>query len=298
MIHLALLVGALAQAAEPAADPRPPATELVALLKDTPVAELQKRSFVELNVLKNTVFAASGYRFAEDRPWLRLAFCTPETALLVARDDPALRLSRYRFPACQEGGALNEAQRKALANLRVATFKRIAGFATASALDRAVSEDFRGLGALRYALLDGRKIPADVAVAWERSLKRDMAGYQRLRQLADRPGGFDAMELLGLYAGDVLFLRAMIEARHGKPLTGTLAWEVQQLLGVIEARSDYDPARLPIEVQTTLQILDDVIQKIQRSEINDLPARLKGKRLDYKTPPAEEEETTYQGAAC
>ncbi len=298
MTHLVLLLAAVAQAAPAPADPRPPASELVARIRDTPVAELEKLSFLDLNVLKNAVFASTGYVFAEDRPWLRAIFCARGDATPAPAAAPGLSPAAYRFPECKEGGELGDAHRKALANLRVATFKRIARYETAGALDQAVTSDCHPLWSADFPLLSA-SASRELAPRWEASLRRDMAGLRRLRQLVDKPGGFDAMELLGLYAGDVLFLRTLIEAQHGKPLTGTLAWEAQQLLGVVEARSDYDPAKLPIEVQTKLQVLDDVIQKIQRSDVNDLPARLKGKRLDYKTPVQEEEDVTvYQGAAC
>lgn len=297
MRHLALFIALLAQATAAAAgDARPPASALVARLRDTPVAELERLNFVELNALKNAVYAASGYVFAEDRPWLRSVFCE-EGAAPAPASAPALALARYQFPPCQEGGELDDAARKALANLRVATFRRLGGAPGAGALERAVAADFRAAGKDGKGVLAGRGVPLEAFTAWQRSLTRDLAGYRRLRQLVDQPGSFDAMELLGLYAGDVILLRALIEARHGKPLTGTLAWEAQQLLGVGEPRPDYDPARLPIEIQTKLQILDDVLQRIQRSDVNDLPPRLKGKRLDF-TAPASEEETVYQGAAC
>jgi hypothetical protein len=124
------------------------------------------------------------------------------------------------------------------------------------------------------------------------SILRDVHGYaQLLKMIANAEKDFDAMELLGLYAGDIIFLRNVIEAKYGKPIAGVLGWEISQLIGVTEKKQNYNPKDLPMKTQVKLQVLDDIVQKIMQSDLNDVPKELKNQPIDLNFDP-------YRSAAC
>jgi len=301
---------------------------LVKKIRDASVAELQKLSFVELNLLKNAVYAAKGYKFADDRQWLNLMFCheneaeaeaerqstvsvnsslLPKSMMKQADDSKVWNLGLYEFPPCKEGDAIDEDQMKAVANVRVAMFKKIEVLKTIDKVDEGLKKENIDLqSCLKRSVVMGRKSftyeepnldggPDLITIesyghGWYESILRETHGYNRMLQLMKKGGNFDAMELLGLYVGDIRFLRDVIEARHGKPFQGVLGWEISQIIGVTETRADYDPKQLPLPVQVKLQLLDEIMQKILNSDLNDIPPSLKGKSIDVIQ--------TYASAAC
>ncbi len=304
--HLVFAQSVVPQAAQKK-DPR----ELVIRIKNASIDELKILSFFELNVLKNAVYASKGYKFAEDRPWLQELFCgvrapqkksgkkkdvkiTPsETSNALTASADVWNLDAYAFPACREGGALDEDQKKAIANIRVATFKKIESLgsmgATGDALFRKAPKKKPGG---YYVPVLGKQIRSESEDAGSQATIRDFRGYQRMLFLIKNiDEDFDAMELLGLYAGDVIFLRNIIEAKYGKPFSGILGWEISQVTGITEQKPDYDPKKLPIKVQTKLQMLDSIAQKILSGDLNDVPSSL-------KSNPVQLFEEPYTGGAC
>ena len=286
-------------------DPR----ELVVRLKNASVEDIKKLSFFELNLLKNAVYASKGYKFADDRPWLNQIFCEKKYRKVQRRGVAAGRaalndwitklrgqalwdLDAYEFTACKEGDALDADQMRALANIRVALFKKIASLGTVKEIDDTLNTEINGLQKQgEFAWIMGKAVPlCAVNYCLQDSTRRELHGYNRLLQLIKNVERFDAMELLGLYTGDILFIRSVIEAKYGKPHDGILSWEISQLIGVTERKVNYDLKQLPVNIQAILQMLDDVTQKILRSDLNDAPASLKGKTIEFLNP--------YNGGAC
>lgn len=292
--------------------------DLVALLESASIEELQKLSYTELNILKNAVFASRGYVFADDRPWLNLFFCgnayfsrhkrlfqklvrfaaveinqfTGDAYEGFLRDQvgEAFRTStwdlrEYAFPPCKDSGPLDEHQQKAIANLHVAVLKKIESSGSTEAIDSALMRDMSGRKCGYYSsIILGKVLRSEVLDAFEISLRRDLHGYYRLMKLIKHVKDFDSMELLGLYAGDIIFLKNMLEAQQGKPFSGVLGWEISQIIGVTEKRPDYDPQQLPQAIQEKLKSLDDIVGKIMRSDLNDIPASLKSRPIEFINP--------------
>jgi hypothetical protein len=102
---------------------------------------------------------------------------------------------------------------------------------------------------------------------------------------------FDAMEFLGLYVGDILFLRNVFEAKYGKSISGVLGWEIGQVIGITEKKADYNIQKLPLKIQVKIQMIDDILKKILESDLQDVPASLKKKPIDFREDP-------YRGGAC
>lgn len=302
---------------EQAAKTRNP-EELVSLLENASVAELQKLPFTELNILKNAVFASRGYVFADDRPWLNLLYCgepyfsqhvqlfqrlvqfpasdvaqftgdTADSFMSTQRGD-AFRITKwdlraYRFPACRDSGALDEHQKKAIATLHVALLKKVEAFKSTADMDLALKADVDGrLCGYYSSVLLGKALREEALKVFETSLRRDLHGYYRLMKLIRQGEVFDQMELLGLYAGDIVFLKNVLEAQQGKPFSGVLGWEISQVIGVSEQKQDYDPSRLPPDMQQRLKSLDDIVIKIMRSGLKDVPASLRSRPIEFSNP--------------
>ena len=295
--------------------------ELVLRIKSTSVDELKKRSFLELNFLKNAVYASKGYRFADDRLWLNEFFCgrtyTAKRSTVAAasaaisswisklKKETSWDLDGFAFPPCKEGGAIDPDQMKALANIRVALFKKIESFGNIRAVDAALDAEFEKMPKEgNYFWVLGKPVSHDALSGPGReSIRRDVHGYNRMLYVIKNVQAFDAMELLGLYAGDMIFLRQAIEAKYGKQFSGVLGWEISQTIGVVESKKEYDPRKLPVEIQAKIQMLDAIIQNILRSDLDNIPAALKNKSVEfYKPEPSEEEDSdnggSYGGAAC
>lgn len=304
-------------------DPR----QLVIRLKNASLEDLKKLSFIELNTLKNAVYASKGYRFADDRPWLQELFC-PEVKearlasyrfgndeedgegesaphqpdgkelewLASMRVQAKWNLNEYAFPGCREGSQLDEDQKKALANIRIANFKKIAIINNMNEIDHAYLD--REMSTKMYQHMHISILGKPLALSLyqgraRESILRDVHGYAQLwNMISNVDKDFDAMELLGLYAGDIIFLRNIIEAKYGKPTSGVVGWEISQLIGIPEIKQNYDPKKLPIKIQLKLQVLDDVVLKIMNSDLNDVPKELKDQRsIDINYDP-------YESAAC
>ena len=293
------------QGVQKKADP----TGLIIRLKNTSVEELRKLTFLELNLLKNAVYASKGYVFAEDRPWLNQAFCekryrnvkkgriaTGRAAvndwMAKLRGQARWDLDAYEFPPCKEGEALDADQMKALANIRVALFKKIDALGAIKTIDETLDSEINGLQKQgEFAWILGKAVPlCDINYCFQDSTRRELHGYNRLMKLIKNVEQFDTMELLGLYTGDILFIKSVIEAKYGKSHDGVLSWEISQLVGITERKADYDPKKLPVSVQVIIQMLDDVTEKILRSDLQDAPASLKGKSIEFLNP--------YNGGAC
>jgi len=307
------LVGAQYAYSEAKAPQSPPqkkdAKELVLRIKNASVEELKKLSFLELNFLKNAVYASKGYRFADDRPWLNQIFCEQRwkgvkkkglSALQAKidswtsqlRKDAPWNLDVYAFPSCREGGELDQEQMKALANIRVALFKKIDSLGAIAAIDARLSDEIKRLPREgEFVWMLGKAVPLCTAGGCvEQSVRRELHGYNRLLQLIKNTANFDAMELLGLYMGDILFVRYVIEAKYGRPFDSVLGWEISQIIGVTEKKADYDAKKLPVNIQVVLQLLDGIVQNILQSDLSDVPASLRGKKIEFFTP--------YNGGAC
>jgi hypothetical protein len=298
--------------------------ELVRKIRDARVADLQKLSFFELNILKNAVFAAKGYKFAEDRQWLNTIFCNSYTeqttvsansALVPKRmmrqvEDTNWNLGTYNFPGCFEGEAIDEDQMKAVANVRIALFKKIEKLGSMQNIDAAIADEYMKLKpSLESLVIMGRRTHSvedtseysddgepheftinDFSDRWRESILREVHGYNRMQQIIKSGGNFDAMELLGLYVGDIRFLSDMIEAQNGKQFQGVLGWEISQILGITETKADYDRSKLPVPVQVKLQLLEEIMQKIINSDLNDIPDSLQNKSIELIE--------SYGSAAC
>jgi len=277
---------------------------LVERIKETSVDELVKLPFYQLNILKNAVFASKGYDFADDRPWLNGFFCYPNELIVDIgariRKDTPWDLQKYKFPSCSESGDFDEHQEKALANIRIATFRKISELRHMYKVDFALNNEFNSIPEQNGVIwVLGKPLTMygeyedefyDIRPSWRESMRRDLNGYSKLIRLISSHDKIDAMELLGLYAGDIVFLRNIIEAKHGKAFSGVLQWEIGQLIGITNQDPDYDIKKLPVDVQVRLEMLDDIVRKIQRSGLNDIPSALKNRPIQFVNP--------YYGAAC
>ncbi len=290
-------------------DPR----ELVILIKNASMQDFQSFSLLELNLLKNAVFAARGYRFAEDRFWLNEVFCgtvkaqktkkaaakksspqlAEKKAEVSAREGDRLvpdmttgywHLNYYEFPACQEGPSLDEDQKRAIANIRVALFKKIKALGSIRAVDAALDNDLNNRVGGGYIYVLGKTISERSFQQYATSMRRDLHGIHRMLQIMRNLEEFDSMELLGLFMGDIIFLRNAIEAKYGKPFSGVQGWEISQLIGVVEQKASYDVKALPAEVQQRIQKLEDIASKIQRSDLNDIPVSFRNGPIEFNDP--------------
>jgi|SRR3990172_535750 len=288
-------------------DPR----ELVLLIKNASIEDLKNFSFLELNLLKNAVFASSGYRFAQDRPWLNEVFCgarkanpvkkkkdlkypavkkdeerAPETSPNSGSTDQFWHLDYYSFPECKAGPPLDEDQKRAIANIRVALFRKIKTLGSISAVDAALDKSLSAhqiYGQQVYVL--GKTISASAMRQFGSvSMRRDLHGINRMLQIMNNMEDFDSMELLGLFMGDVIFLRNAIEAKYGKTFIGVQGWEISQLIGVSEKKASYDPQKLPPQIQNNLKVLEEIAEKIQRSDLNDVPASFRNRPIEFNDP--------------
>ena len=200
----------------------------------------------------------------------------------VIRKETKWDLEAYAFPGiCKEGGQLEEEHKQAIANIRVAMYKKIESLKSVEEIDKALDNEFLKMpwnGASLWVL--GKTIPYNTYMpSGHLSLRRELHGYNRMLQLIRNVEEFDPMELLGLYLSDVMFLQKAIEVKYGKEYIGVLGWEISQITGITAKKKDYDPKTLPIQIQVKLQILDEITQKIIRSGINDIPASLRRKNL-------------------
>jgi hypothetical protein len=288
---------------------------LVIRLKNASLEDLKKLSFLDLNILKNAVYASKGYEFANDRPWLNEIFCDKhkakkkkklskvqqkhgaptdkEMGIVSDVDEPSLtakeslwNLDNYAFPECREGGPLDEDQKKAIANTRVALFKKIETLGSILEVDKALNLELHDYASKQGTTrILGKKVSEDALLTFgDVSMRRDLHGINRMLQIIKEGENFDAMELLGLFMGDIVFLRNTIEAKYGKPFVGVQGWEISQIIGIPERRSDYDPEKLPIQVQQKLQLLDEIAVKIQRSGLNDIPAAFRNRPIEFNNP--------------
>jgi hypothetical protein len=303
----------LAQSGAPQTAQKKNPRELVLLIKNASIGDFQSFSLLELNLLKNAVFAARGYRFAEDRSWLNEVFCGTKKVKKAKKpakkessphpvegkaEAPAQEgdrlipnmttgywhLNYYQFPACQEGPALDEDQKRAIANIRVALFKKIKALGSIRAVDAALDNDLNNRAGGGYIYVLGKNISERSFQQYAVSMRRDLHGIHRMLQIMKNPEEFDSMELLGLFMGDILFLRNAIEAKYGKPFSGVQGWEISQLIGVVEQNASYNVKTLPPEVLQRIQKLEDIASKIQRSDLNDIPAAFRNRPVEFIDP--------------
>ena len=284
-------------------DPR----ELVIKLKNASVADLEKLSFLELNLLKNAVFASKGYKFADDRPWLNEVFCggpkkiakkksakktapsaqaTESAAILSDLSGNPWNLNAYVFPVCRESGPLDEDQKKAIANTRVATMKKLQTLGSIAEVDNTLNREVAPNGPSKGpVLILGKEISFNSLLEFGYvSMRRDLHGMNRMLRIIKTPEDFDSMELLGLFMGDIIFLKNVIEAENGKSFPGVQGWEISQLIGVVEQKASYDVTALPVAAQRRIQQLEDIALKIQRSDLNDIPASLRSRPIEFSDP--------------
>lgn len=284
-------------------DPR----ELVIRLKDTSIEDLKKLSFLELNLLKNAVFASKGYKFADDRPWLNEVFCGGAKKKAVKKKaakkplevvvgenrvpvtdmtGSSWNLNAYAFPACRESGPLDEDQKKAIANTRVATMKKLESLGSIAEVDNTLNREVAPNGPYKGpVLILGKEISFNSLLEFGYvSMRRDLHGLNRMLRIIKKPEDFDSMELLGLFMGDIIFLKNVIEAENGKSFPGVQGWEISQLIGVVEQKANYAVKTLPAEAQQRIQKLEDIAVKIQRSDLNDIPASLRSRPIEFSNP--------------
>jgi hypothetical protein len=181
---------------------------------------------------------------------------------------------------------VNEDQKMAIANIRVALFKKIDAIGNVRALDSTLDEELRKIpqtGGSAWIL--GKTLSKNALRQYGTvSMRRDLHGMNRMLHIMKNLDDFDSMELLGLFMGDIIFLRNVIEAKQGKEFTGVQGWEISQLIGVPPVRGDYTIQKLPPAVQMKLKALEDIAVKIQRSDLNDVPASFKNKPIEFNDP--------------
>ncbi len=210
-------------------------------------------------------------------------------------------LSLYEFPSCEKAGEIKELQKLAAANVRIAIIKKVEAYTgklenlSAGMRIPEHANTYYSLGKLfpigdvEHSWDGGGDSYQPYMRSWEMSLKRELMGVNQLVKLMHRLDNFDQMELLGLYAGDIALLKNIIEAKHGKPFQGVPGWEVSRLIGVTDVNPDYDPKQLPVEVQVRIQLLEETIKKILRSDVSDLPKELQEGTIEI---------TDWYPAAC
>jgi len=305
-----IMIATLQYSPPPAVPQKKDPRELVLRIRYASVEELKSLSFLELNLLKNAVYASKGYRFADDRPWLNEVFCggakkkavkkkaakrpgeAPEVttvenkAPLPEAANNKWNLNSYAFPACQESGPLDEDQKKAIANTRVATMKKLEAISSIAEVDTALNKEVTPGNPYKGPVwILGKEVSFNSLLAFGYvSMRRDLHGMNRMLQIMKAPEDFDPMELLGLFMGDVIFLRNVIEAKHGKPFPGVQGWEISQFIGVVEQKASYDVKALPADVQQRILKLEDIASKIQRSDLNDVPAAFKNRPIEFNDP--------------
>lgn len=249
--------------------------DLIPQIAEANNQDLSKLTFFEINILKNAIYSAKGYKYADDRQWLYEYFYRPRSKTTVPGSGP-WDLSGYSFPDPASGVEFkfDPTMEKAIANIRVALYRKISSYPSVKEVDQAIDRDYNQHFQKGYFIILGRKIIRPTQ-EYKESIRREAHGYFNIAQLSQSDEAFDASELLGVYVGSVVLLKNIIEAKHGKIFDGITAWEITQRIGVTPQDQQYDEAKLPPEVKAKLQILDSVIKKISQSAIGDLPEQFK-----------------------
>ena len=257
-------------------------TDLVKKIGATGNSELSSLDFFELNILKNSIYSAKGYQYATDREWLYSYFYKPEKekSLLSVLLRNKWDLRDYSFPAPKKGDQfkIDKDMEKAIANIRVAIYKKIRSYKSLSEVDKEIDTEISFYNVTDNRFIFGRAIGGvgDTNVnRFGESIRREVHGYKCVINIIDKNANFDACELLGVYLGSVVLLKNIIEAQNGKIFGGVTGWEISQLVGVTSNDTEYDPNNLPQNVRSKLQMLDNIIQKMTQSGIGDLPVELK-----------------------
>jgi hypothetical protein len=253
---------------------------LVQSIASATTQDLSSLSFFELNILKNAIFSSKGFKYAKDRIWLFSYFYGKKSKMekhLPARWD----LGKYDFPKPIKGDqfATDSVMEKAIANVRVALYKKIRGFQNVQNADSALDREYQAHCTIKEFAngleIFGRKIGG--GLQFKESIKREIHGYRCILSIIDENRGFDACELLGVYVGSVAMLKSVIQAQNGKSFDGTLGWEISQLAGVTPKSEKYDESKLPDSVKSKIKLLDAVMQKIANSEIGDVPEQFRNR---------------------
>jgi hypothetical protein len=245
--------------------------------------QLSKLTFLELNILKNAIFSAKGFKYADDRTWLNEYFYGINIKIdslkfqNQSKSDSLVLLE-------QSIGVWNlPVMEKAIANVRVALFKKIKSFNNSSSIDATISNDFgrhHFIATRKVGLIIMGRVILHYGGEYSSSLCREAQGYRCLLDIIETKRDFDACELLGVYVGSVVMLKNIIEAQNGKIFDGTMGWEISQLAGITPRNEHYDENNLDIKVKLKLILLDTIIKKMTNSGIGDVPAQFKNEGIN------------------
>lgn len=252
--------------------------------------QLSKMTFFELNILKNAIYSAKGFKYADDRQWLNEYFYG-NNSKLETNSSELWDLSKYDFPSPVSGAQFktNPVMEKAIANIRVALFKKIKLLDNASTINLTITNNYgnhyikytqlpNGKWTGQYLRIFGRKIKIHVG-NYRESLSREAQGYRCLLDIIETKRDFDACELLGVYVGSVVMLKNIIEAQNGKIFDGIMGWEISQLAGITPSNAQYDENKLDEKTKMKLKVLETIIKKMTSSGIGDVPAQFKNQGI-------------------
>jgi hypothetical protein len=135
------------------------------------------------------------------------------------------------------------------------------------------------LGRIGYPRYEGQDDRDEFQISLIRDLKGDFSLLRLVEQFKQDKYEFDLAELLGLYLGNLDFLRKVILARSGRSFEEPLKTELKRL-GV--EPSAMAVGNLSADAKEALRRLDLAIGSLAKGELNDIPASLRVKALEIE----------------
>lgn len=282
------------------------ASEVLNQINKYRAEDLSKLTFMELYVLKNAVLANKGYKFADDRSWLRDYFygeysiamncgesesdefsCNHHKGIKCA-DCPTFNLRLYTYPQVQGNTHFKQTQEmeQAFAKIRQAGLLKIRKFTSGSSLLEEFNRQNQNIQRYDWsgAESDGltyQVFMRDLGSHAEYSIRRDLMGdfslVNLLEQFKSSNYDFDKAELLGLYLGNLDLLRKAILSLHGKEFPEPLKSELAAL-GVTAKPMTVGNLSKPAE--KALGYLDEAIKTLVHGNMSDLPESFKTNKLN------------------
>jgi hypothetical protein len=295
---------------KPSAPPPPSPVEVIDQINKYSPEELSKLTFLELYILKNAILANKGYKFADDREALRYYFYLDSCWLRKNDDDeckikrqeircidcPKFDLSLYKYPVVTHNDHYIQTSEMehAFAKIRQAGFLKLKKISSTSALDKKFNDEISTFNRVQYVpestkelIVFGRSFISleynffGPDVDNTQSILRDLKGDWSLLGLIERfkqgDFDFDKAELLGLYLGNLDFLRKVIYSLSGKEFLEPLQSELSAL-GV--TAKPMTLGNLSPSEQKAVNLLDEAMKALVSGEMSDLPPSFKESNLE------------------
>ncbi len=298
----------------PSPPPPPSPVEVIDQINKYSPEELSKLTFLELYILKNAILANKGYKFADDREALKDYFYKNYYCVLKNNDDgdydgckinrqeikcidcPKFDLSLYKYPVVTHNDHYIQTSEMehAFAKIRQAGFLKLKKISSPSALDQKFNSEITTFDWRNYYVwekklivfgrnftnIGSRSFGPDV-VNNTQSILRDLKGDWSLLGLIERfkqgDFDFDKAELLGLYLGNLDFLRKVIYSLSGKEFLEPLQSELSALGATAKPLT---LGNLSPSAQKAVNLLDEAMKALVSGEMSDLPPRFKESNLE------------------